>query len=216
MASAEAHLKQIDLAAQKREERKKNPEPRGRGMTRRADEYFAKQVAEGQAPGANVPLKLPEFPPRPTSPTDDFHSAFEHTDSSANEESSTDDDGGNTTCSDQPSDRGGYGTDRSRRTNTLNRARKRNKSKRKEDQGRHPTNARKEENKRNGKVVLSLFRDSPKEGALTYMDWRREVEEYICKGYDNDRIKDAMLSSVEGQAYVNFRSCDKQWDRTPA
>ena len=217
MTSAEARLKQIDLAARKREERKRNVESRGLGMTCRADEHFANQVAKGQAPGANVPLKLPEFPPRPTSPTDDFHSALEPTDSSADEESSTDDDdGGSTTCSDQPSYQGGYGTNRSRRTNTSNRARRRNKNKHKEDRGRHPTNAKKEENKHNGKVVLSLFRDSPKEGALIYTDWRREVEEYIHKGYDNDRLKDAMLSSVKGQAYVNFRSCNEQWNRTPA
>ena len=65
-------------------------------------------------------------------------------------------------------------------------------------------------------MVLSLFRDSPKEGALKYTDWRREVEEYIRKGYDDNRIKDAMLSSVEGQAYVNFRSCDEGRNRTPA
>ena len=64
--------------------------------------------------------------------------------------------------------------------------------------------------------MLSLFRDSPKEGALTYTNWCREVEEYLHKGYDNDRIKDAMLSAVEGQAYVNFRSCDKGRNHTPA
>ena len=65
-------------------------------------------------------------------------------------------------------------------------------------------------------MVLSLFRDSPKEGALTYTDWRCEIEEYIWKGYDDNRIKDAMLSSVEGQAYVNFCSCDEGRNRTPA
>ena len=32
------------------------------------------------------------------------------------------------------------------------------------------------------KVVLSMFRDSKKEGALEYADWRAEVEEYIKKG----------------------------------
>ena len=37
----------------------------------------------------------------------------------------------------------------------------------------------------------------------------REFEEYIWKGYDDNRIKDAMLSSVKGQAYVNFCSCDE-------
>ena len=64
-------------------------------------------------------------------------------------------------------------------------------------------------------MVLSLFRDSPKEGALTYTDWCRKVEEYIRKGYDDNRIKDAMLSSIKGQAYVNFRSCDEGRNGTP-
>ena len=64
-------------------------------------------------------------------------------------------------------------------------------------------------------MVLSLFRDSPKEGTLTYTDWHREVEEYLRKGYDDNRIKDAMLFSVEGQAYVNFHSCDEGRNRTP-
>ena len=65
-------------------------------------------------------------------------------------------------------------------------------------------------------MVLSLFWDSPKEGALTYTDWHREVEEYLRKGYDDNRVKDTMLSSVEGQAYVNFHSCNEGRNRTPA
>ena len=48
------------------------------------------------------------------------------------------------------------------------------------------------------------------------MDWCREVEEYLWKGYDDNRVKDAMLSSVEGQAYVNFHPCDEGRNRTPA
>ena len=67
-----------------------------------------------------------------------------------------------------------------------------------------------------GKVVLSLFRDSPKEGTLTYTDWHREVGEYLQKGYDDNQVKDAMLSSVEGQAYVNFWSYDEGRNCTPA
>ena len=51
---------------------------------------------------------------------------------------------------------------------------------------------------------------------MTYTDWHREVEEYLWKGYDDDQVIDAMLSSVEGQAYVNFRSCDEGRNRTPA
>ena len=48
------------------------------------------------------------------------------------------------------------------------------------------------------------------------MDWCREVEEYLRKGYDDNRVKDTMLSSMEGQAYVNFRSCDEGRNHTPA
>ena len=42
------------------------------------------------------------------------------------------------------------------------------------------------------------------------------MEEYLRKGYNDNRVKDAMLSSVEGQAYVNFHSCDEGRNRTPA
>ena len=110
----------------------------------------------------------------------------------------------------------GHDTDRTDRTTTANGTQRCNQRKHKERWGRRPTNVRKEDERRKGKVVLSLFRDSPKEGTLTYTDWHHEVEEYIRKGYDDNRIKDAMLSSVEGQAYVNFRSCDEGRNRTPA
>ena len=50
---------------------------------------------------------------------------------------------------------------------------------------------------------------------MTYTDWCQEVEEYLQKGYDDNQVKDAMLSSVEGQAYVNFHSCDEGRNRTP-
>ena len=66
------------------------------------------------------------------------------------------------------------------------------------------------------KVVLSMFRDSQKEGALEYADWRAEVEEYIKKGYEDNKIKDAMLFSLEGKARQNFRHCDEHGDLTPA
>ena len=65
------------------------------------------------------------------------------------------------------------------------------------------------------KVVLSMFRDSQKEGALEYADWRAEVEEYIKKGYEDSKIKDAMLFSLEGKARWNFWHCDEHGDLTP-
>ena len=76
--------------------------------------------------------------------------------------------------------------DRTCRTNILNRNHRCNQRKRKEHRFRHPTNTKKEEDRHKGKVVLSLFRDSPKEGTLTYMNWHWEVEEYLRKGYDDN------------------------------
>ena len=37
-------------------------------------------------------------------------------------------------------------------------------------------------------------------------------EEYIKKGYEDSKIKDAMLFSLEGKARRNFRHCDKHGD----
>ena len=75
------------------------------------------------------------------------------------------------------------------------------------------TNARKgikgrTQDGKKSKVVLSMFLDSKKEGALEYADWRAEVEEYIKKGYEDNKIKDAMLFSLEGKARRNFQHCD--------
>ena len=61
-----------------------------------------------------------------------------------------------------------------------------------------------------------MFPDSKKEGALEYADWRAEVEEYIKKGYEDNKIKDAMLFSLEGKARRNFRHCDEHGDLSPA
>ena len=66
------------------------------------------------------------------------------------------------------------------------------------------------------KVVLSMFRDSKKEGALEYADCRAEVEEYIKKGYEDNKIKDTMLFSLEGKAHRNFWHCDEHGDLSPA
>ena len=50
-----------------------------------------------------------------------------------------------------------HDTDRTRRTNILNRNHRCNQRKRKEHRFRHPTNTKKEEDRHQGKVVLSLF-----------------------------------------------------------
>ena len=224
LAAAQARLKDLEMVTQKCQECAVNPVARGRGMIRRADKYLAQRHGKEpeRIPGT-VPI-LPAFSDQAATP-DDYHSAREPSESEYDTEETDpeedrddvegdDDDvsvGSNTTFKS-----GSHDKDRTNRTTTVNRTQRHNQRKHKESRGRCPTNARKEDERRKGKVVLSLFRDSLKEGALTYTDWRRKVEEYIRKGYNDNRIKDAMLSSVEGQAYVNFRSCDEGRNRTPA
>ena len=224
LAAAQARLKDLEMVTQKCQERAANPVVRGRGMIRRADKYLAQRYRREPERIPGTVLVLPAFPERPAT-LDDYHSAWEpseleyDTEETDPEEDRDDVEGDDDDASvgfDTTSKSSGHNTDWTNRTTTANRTQRHNQRKRKESRGRCPTNGRKEEERHKGKVVLSLFWDSPKEGTLTYTDWRREVEEYIQKGYDDSRIKDAMLSSVEGQAYVNFRSCDEGRNRTPA
>ena len=222
LAAAQARLQDLGLGAHKQRELRENLVGWGRGMIQRVDKYLAQQHGK-ELPRAPGPVSAPPMFPDRTAMLDDYLSArepsefeydSEETDPREPEDDPEEDDASVSSHSMYKSNE--HDTDRTRRTNISNRNHRRNQRKWKEHRFRHPTNAKKEEDRCKGKVVLSLFWDSPKEGALTYMDWCREVEEYLRKGYDNNRVKDAMLSSVEGQAYVNFHSCDEGRNRTPA
>ena len=182
--------------AQKCKERTLNPVGRGRGMVHRADKYLAQQQG-GEPEWVPGPAPtLPIFPDRAATP-DDYHlvrepSEFEYDTKETNPEDLEDgleeDDDDASVGSDSTYKSSGHNTDQTHRTNTANRNQRHNQRKRKEGWGRCrcPTNAKKEEDRCKGKVVLSLFQDSPKEGALTYTDWYQEVEEYLRKGYDDN------------------------------
>ena len=221
LAAAQARLRDLDLAARKQKELRENPVGHGRGMVRRADKYLAQHHGK-ELPGAVGPVPAPPvFPERTTMPDEylsarepsEFEYDSEETDPREHEDDLEEDDA--SVSSDSMYKSNGHDSDRTCRTNISNCNHRCNQRKRKEHRFRHPTNAKKEEDRWKGKVVLSLFQDSPKEGTLTYTDWRQEVEEYLRKGYDDNRVKDTMLSSVEGQAYVNFCSCDEGRNHTP-
>ena len=192
LAAAQARLQDLDLAAHKKKELRENPVGRGRGMVRRADKYLAQQHRK-EPSWASGPVPAPPMFPDRTATPDDYLSArepsefeydSEETDPREPEGDPEEDDA--SVSSDSTYQSNGHDTDRTHRTNISNRNHRRNQIKRKEHRFRNPTNAKKEEDRRKGKVVLSQFRDSPKEGALTYTDWHREVEEYLQKGYDDN------------------------------
>ena len=161
-------------------------------MICQADKYLAQQHGR-ELPRAPSPVPvLLMFPDRIAMP-DDLHSVrepsefeydSEETDTEEPEDDPEEDDA--SVGSNSTNKSSGHDTDRTCRTNIINRNYRRNQRKCKEHRGRCSTNAKREEDRRKGKVVLSLFRDSPKEGTLTYTDWRQEVEEYLRKGYDDN------------------------------
>ena len=156
------------------------------------DKYLAQQHGKEPPRAPGLGPTLPVFPDRTAMP-DDYHSArepsefeydSEETDPKEPEDDPKEDDA--SVASDSTYKSSGHDTDWTRRTNILNHNHRRNQRKRKEHWDRHLTNVKREEDRCKGKVVLSLFWDSPKEGTLTYTDWHREVEEYLQKGYDDN------------------------------
>ena len=210
LAAAQARLQDLDLAARKKRELRENPVGHGRGMVQRTDKYLAQQHRKEPSRASGLVPAPPVFPDWTATPDDylsarepsEFEYDSEEMDPREPEGDREEDDA--SVSSDSMYQSNGHDTDWTRRTNISNRNHRRNQRKWKEHRFRHPTNAKKEEDRHKGKVVLSLFWDSPKEGTLTYMDWHQEVEEYLRKGYDDNQVKDAMLSSVEGQACVNY------------
>ena len=156
-------------------------------MICQADKYFAQQHGRelSLAPG---PVSIPPVFPDRTAMPDDYLSArepsefkydSEETDPEEPEDDPEEDDA--SVSSNLTYKSSGHNTDRTRRTNIVNQNHRHNQRKCKEHWGRRPTNAKREEDRHKGKVVLSLFQDSLKEGTLTYTDWCQEVEEYLRK-----------------------------------
>ena len=135
-------------------------------MICRADKYLALQHGR-EPPWAHGPgPALPVFPDRTATP-DDYHSArepleFEYDSEETDPEEPKDDakEDNASAASDSTYKSSGHDTDRTHRTNILNRNHRRNQRKHKEHRDRHPTNAKREEDRHKGKVVLSLFQDS--------------------------------------------------------
>ena len=151
-------------------------------MTCRADKYFAKTMTRGlepERPGLHAAVESP----------DGYHSAWEHSDLDDDTEEETQDGEseeeamGDYNNSNTSSIRSGCTSLGSPCSTTVNGDQKRTNRKLRATYSTRATNAKKgiKGKTPDGKkswVVLSMFRDSQKEGALEYADWRAKVEEY--------------------------------------
>ena len=159
----------------------KEPQPLGRGMTRRADKFFAKKMAGGPEPEWPALCTVAGSP-------DGYHSAKETSDFDDDTEEEAQEvesdvelmvESDNSDDSSVQSDRASL---QSQCSTTENRDQKRVRQRLKAMHSDRATNAKKgikgrTPDGKKSKVVLSMFRDSKKEGALEYADWRAEVEE---------------------------------------
>ena len=59
------------------------------------------------------------------------------------------------------------------------------------------------------KLVFYLFRESDRDGSISYRDWRAEVEAALAKGYEPERVKIAMFEAMEGMAKDHAANIDQ-------
>ena len=49
-------------------------------------------------------------------------------------------------------------------------------------------------------LSFPLFWETTKEDAISYRDWRSEIEDALDRGHDAAKVKEAMFASLEGMA----------------
>ena len=65
---------------------------------------------------------------------------------------------------------------------------------------------------KNRRLSFPLFRETTKEDAISYQDWRSEIEDALEHGHDAAKVKEAMFASLEGMARDNAKMIDENGD----
>ena len=65
---------------------------------------------------------------------------------------------------------------------------------------------------KNERLSFPLFRETTKEDAISYQDWRSEIEDALARGHDAAKVKEAMFASLEGMARDNAKMIDENRD----
>ena len=78
---------------------------------------------------------------------------------------------------------------------------------------RERTRARREfQGPKNKRLSFPLFQETTKEDAISYRDWRSEIEDALQRGHDATKVKEAMFVSLEGMARDNAKMIDENGD----
>ena len=65
---------------------------------------------------------------------------------------------------------------------------------------------------KNRRLSFPLFWETTKEDAISYRDWRSEIEDALEHGHDAAKVKEAMFASLEGMARDNAKMIDENGD----
>ena len=57
-----------------------------------------------------------------------------------------------------------------------------------------------------------MFRETTKEDAISYRDWRSEIKDALQRGHNAAKVKEAMFASLEGMARDNAKMIDENGD----
>ena len=78
---------------------------------------------------------------------------------------------------------------------------------------RERTPARREfQRPKNRCLSFPLFRETTKEDAISYRDWRSEIKDALERGHDAAKVKEAMFASLEGMARDNAKMINENGD----
>ena len=65
---------------------------------------------------------------------------------------------------------------------------------------------------KNRRLSFPLFRETTKEDAISYRDWRSEIEDALEHGHNATKVKEAMFASLEGMARDNAKMINENGD----
>ena len=65
---------------------------------------------------------------------------------------------------------------------------------------------------KNRRLSFPLFWETTKEDAISYRDWRSEIEDALEHGHDAAKVKEAMFASLEGMARDHTKMIDENGD----
>ena len=65
---------------------------------------------------------------------------------------------------------------------------------------------------KNRRLSFPLFRKTTKEDAISYRDWRSEIEDVLEHGHNAAKVKEAMFVSLEGMAWDNAKKINENGD----